>query len=153
MSTEASAAEVAGQNAAIFRRIVAAGFNQGDLAALDGLVAPEMREHQSGLRPGLEGLKDTIAGLRRDLSDFTLTVEDLVADGDKVWARLRGCGIPRAGFFGLPYTGKPIAIDVIDICRFEGGRMVEHWGIPDRFSLLEQLGLLPQPQPVAGADA
>lgn len=149
MSTGTSEAHAAERNAAIFRRIIEEGFNQGDLAVLDGLVAPDMKEHQSGLHAGLEGLKATIAGLRRDLPDLTLTIEDFVANGDKVWARLRGRGSHRAGFFGLPCTGKPIAIDVIDICRFEGGKMVEHWGVPDRFSMLEQLGLLPQPPQAA----
>lgn len=134
------------RNAAIFRRIIEEGFNQGNLAALADLVAPDAREHQRGLQPGLAGLRSTIVGLRRDLPDLTLTIEDLVAVRDKVWARLRGRGIHRAGFFGLPYTGKPIVVDVIDICRFEQGKLVEHWGIPDRFSMLEQLGLLPQPQ-------
>ncbi|HET8626088.1 MAG TPA: ester cyclase [Thermomicrobiales bacterium] len=139
-------------NAAIFRRIIEEGFNRGDLAAMDALVAPDMVEHQTGLQPGLAGLKETIGGLRRDFPDFSLTIEDLVADGDKVWARMRGGGIHRAGFFGQPYTGEPVAIDVIDICRFAGGKMVEHWGVPDRFNLLEQLGLLPGPQPATAGD-
>ena len=145
MSIETSNAQVAERNAVIFRRIIEEGFNQGNLAVLADLVAPDMREHQHGLQPGLEGLRATISGLRRDLPDLTLTIEDVVADGDKVWARMRGHGSHRDGFFGLPHTGKPITIDVIDICRFADGKMVEHWGIPDRFGMLEQLGLLPRP--------
>lgn len=147
MATGANGAHTAETNAAIFRRIIEEGFNRGDLAAMDGLIAPDMVEHQPGLHPGLAGAKQTISELRRDFHDFSLSIEDLVADGDKVWARLRSHGIHRAGFFGLPHTGKPISIDVIDICRFEGGKMVEHWGVPDRFGLLEQIGLLPGPPP------
>jgi predicted ester cyclase len=45
---------------------------------------------------------------------------------------------------GRPPTGKSFAITVIDICRFENGKIVEHWGVPDRFHQLAQLGLLPQ---------
>jgi predicted ester cyclase len=153
MSIGTGEAHAGERNAAIFRRIIEEGFNQGDLAVLDEFVAPDMREHQSGLRSGLEGLRATITGLRRDFPDFTLTIEDLAEDGDKVWARLRGRGSHRAGFFGLPRAGKPMAVDVIDICRFEGGKMVEHWGVPDRFSMLEQLGLLPPPEAPAEGDA
>jgi predicted ester cyclase len=57
-------------------------------------------------------------------------------------------GTHRGPFFGLPPTGKPFTITVFDVCRFEAGRIVEHWGVPDRFALLEQLGGLP-PRPAA----
>lgn len=70
-------------------------------------------------------------------------------DGDKVWARLIGRGTHRGPFLGLSGTGKTITVDVIDIGRFENGKLVEHWGVPDRFSMLEQSGLLPKPQPPA----
>jgi len=46
-----------------------------------------------------------------------------------------------------PPNGKSFKIAVFDVCRFKDGKMVEHWGSPDRFALLAQLGLLPQPQP------
>ncbi len=79
-----------------------------------------------------------------------MTIEDITAEGDKVWARLTARGTHRGPFMGLPPTGRPIEIDVIDICRFEGGQLVEHWGVPDRFGMLEQLGLLPGPRPTTG---
>ncbi len=47
----------------------------------------------------------------------------------------------------VPPTGKTFAIDVIDICRFRDGRIVEHWGVPDRFSQFKQVGLIPEPRP------
>ena len=52
-------------------------------------------------------------------------------------------GTNRGPFLGPP-TGKPVAITVMDVCRFERGKIVEHWGVPDRFALLAQLGLLPR---------
>ncbi len=145
MSIETSKARGAEKNAAIFRRIIEEGFNQGNLAILADLVALDIKEHQHGAQSGLEGLKATITELRRDIPDLEITIEDVIADGDRVCARLRGRGSHRAGFFGLPRTGRPITVEVIDICRFEGGKMVEHWGIPDRFAMLEQIGLLPRP--------
>jgi ketosteroid isomerase-like protein len=61
-----------------------------------------------------------------------------VAANDTVWARCRATGID-------PRSGKPVAIDVVDICRFSDGKLVEHWGVPDRFALLHQIGALPPP--------
>jgi hypothetical protein len=51
----------------------------------------------------------------------------------------------RGQFMGLPPMGKSFAIAVVDICRFENGKIVEHWGVPDRFHLMAQLGALPRP--------
>jgi predicted ester cyclase len=61
--------------------------------------------------------------------------------GDKVWLRVRARGTDNGtGQFGHPPTGKPISIDVIDVARFADGQMVEHWGVPDRMSILQQPG-------------
>jgi predicted ester cyclase len=57
-------------------------------------------------------------------------------------------GTHRGPFMGLAPTGKTFAITVIDVCRFENGKIVEHWGVPDRLALMQQLGALP---PKAGA--
>jgi predicted ester cyclase len=88
---------------------------------------------------GPETLKIEIQAARKDVRDFSLTIEDMVASGDKVWARMVATGIDAR-------SGTPITISVMDVCRFENGMMVEHWGIPDRFALLHQLGLLPEPR-------
>uniref|UniRef100_A0A973WNH6 Ester cyclase n=1 Tax=Bradyrhizobium quebecense TaxID=2748629 RepID=A0A973WNH6_9BRAD len=55
-----------------------------------------------------------------------------------MWARSKATGVD-------PRSGKPVSIDVMDICRFADGRLVEHWGVPDRFALLHQIGALPPP--------
>jgi hypothetical protein len=65
-------------------------------------------------------------------------LEDLVENGDTVWGRSTCTGTD-------PRSGKSISIPVIDICRFENGKLVEHWGVPDRFALLHQIGALPPP--------
>lgn len=150
MSTHAEALDTAARNRELFRRVVEEGFSQGNLAVIDELISPHHEEHQSGMAPGPEGVKGAIAYLHAVFPDFALTVEDMTTDGDKVWARLRARGTQRGPHMGVPATGRRIEIDVIDICRFKDGKMVEHWGVPDRFALLEQLGLLPGPQPAAG---
>lgn len=131
------------RGAQVMRVVVEEGFSKGNLAALDTVVAPDYVEHQPGLGPNLEGFKRSIVALRAAFPDFTLTIEDLTVDGDRVWARLRGRGTHGGLFFGRPPSGKRIEIDVLDVIRVEDGMLIEHWGVPDRFTMLEQLGLLP----------
>jgi predicted ester cyclase len=132
------------RNTALFRRMFEEGFNRGNLAVVDEVISPHQTEHQPGIAPGPDGLKQTIQFVRSVFPDFTLTVEDLAVNGDKVWARLRARGTHLGPLMGQPPTGRRMEIDVIDVCRFQDGQMVEHWGVPDRFAQLEQLSLLPQ---------
>ena len=132
-------------NQAVFRRVIEDGFNQGSLDSLDMCFAPTYIEHQYDLPPTLAGLKGSIRYLRDTFAPFSLTIEELVADGDRVWARLTGRGVDSTGVLGRPPTGRSFTITVFDVCRFENGKIVEHWGVPDRFHQLAQLGLLPRP--------
>lgn len=138
------------QNKAVFRRVIEEGFSKGNYEALDECFPPIYVEHQFDLPPNLEGLKSSIRYLRATFDDFSLTLEDIVGDGDKVWARMTARGKNTHEFMGRQPTGKSFGITVVDICRFEDGKIVEHWGVPDRFHQLAQLGLLPRPQPAAG---
>jgi predicted ester cyclase len=123
------------------RRLLFEGFGGGDMSVLDEVVAPDFIEHQPGLPRGREGLKQVIRTLRQSFPDLSYTVVQLVEDGDKVWGHFRGRGSHLGPFMGQAPTGKKMEIDVIDIARFVNGQMVEHWGVPDRFALLLQLGL------------
>jgi len=128
-------------NLEMFRLVVDRGFNRGDLSVADEVCAQAFVEHQYLLPtdlPGPEILKIEIQSARREMHGLVLTIEDIFAQGDKVWARMVARGTD-------PRSRAPIAINVMDVCRFEDGLMVEHWGIPDRFALLHQLGLLPKP--------
>jgi predicted ester cyclase len=131
------------QNQDVLRRVIEEGFNKGNYAALDPLFATGYREHQFGLKTTLEGFKEDIHYLRTGFPDLHLTIEDSTADAHTVWIRITARGTNRGPFLGPP-TGKPITITVMDVCRFENGKIVEHWGVPDRFAVMAQLGLLPQ---------
>jgi predicted SnoaL-like aldol condensation-catalyzing enzyme len=138
------------ENTTLFRRLIEDGFGRGDLTVVDEVVALDPVEHQWGVPPGSTGperIKRLIGGLRAAFPDLTCEMTHLVADGDLVWGHFRARGTHTGPFLGVPPTGKSMAIDVIDICRFEDGRIVEHWGVPDRFHQLAQLGLLPRPVP------
>lgn len=131
------------ENRDVFRRVIEEGFNRGNFDAWDDCMAETMTEHQHGLPATRADLKRSIAGLRAAFPDLHLTIDDMVTHGDTVWVRMTSRGTHQGPFFGVPPTGKPFTITVFDVCRFENGRIVEHWGVPDRFALLEQLGGLP----------
>lgn len=132
-----------------FRRVIEEAFNKGNYAVLGEHFNPDFVEHQFGLHATLEGMQGDIEFLRRAFPDFTLTIEDLVISEDKLWARMTARGTNLGGFMGPP-NGKRFKVAVFDVVRFEDGKIVEHWGSPDRFALLAQLGFLPQPaQPPA----
>ncbi|MBN1964995.1 MAG: ester cyclase [Anaerolineae bacterium] len=133
------------QNKETFRLIIEEAFNKGNFAVLDGIFAPGYSEHQFGLKPTVAGMKEDFAYLRRAFPDLHMTIEDLIANDDTVWGRMTARGTNNGPFMGPP-TGKPMQITVIDILRFADGKVVDHWGTPDRFALLAQLGLLPQPK-------
>jgi predicted ester cyclase len=133
------------RNIAVFRQVVEEGFNRGNLQALDDLFTPAFHEHQSGFPTAdLAGLKRGIAGVRRALPDLQLDIVDTVVEGDKVSFLLRGEGTHQGQLGPLPGSGKHVTWDVIDVCRFHDGRIAEHWGVPDRMGILEQVGM-PRP--------
>ena len=133
------------QNQAAMREVITEAFNQGRYAVLRKHFRPDFVEHQFGLHATIEGMQGDIQFLRTAFPDFNLTIEEMVAETDKVWVRMTARGTNRGGFMGPP-NGKTFEVAVFDECRFEDGKIVEHWGSPDRFALLAQLGLLPKPQ-------
>jgi predicted ester cyclase len=136
----------------IVRRLIEEAFNQGNLRVVDDLTSPGLREHQNfgpGHAAGAAGVRAVVESLRRAFPDFRLTIEDLVADGGTVWLRMVATGTHDGPFMGHAATGRPIRIDVFDVIRVEDGRMVEHWGVPDRLGALLQLGLLSPPAAAA----
>jgi len=130
-------------NPQIFRHILEGAFSTGDLSIIDEFVAPDFIEHQRGARSGTEGLKGMIQLLRSWFPDLKLTVVDMVEQEDKVWGRIIARGTHLGTVMGKPGTGTPIQIDIIDVCRFANGKMVEHWGVPDTLAMMQQIGLVP----------
>jgi predicted ester cyclase len=126
----------------VVRQVIEQGFNQGNYAALDALLPEHILEHQAGLHADREGFKRDIEFLRRGFPDFHLTIEEMIVEGDRVWARSIARGTNLGPFMGPP-TGKPVEVTVFDVCRVQNGQIVEHWGVPDRFTLLQQIGRLP----------
>jgi predicted ester cyclase len=129
----------------VLRQVVEKGFGNANLHVIDQLITDNWIEHQDNLKGGKEVLKKAILGLERAFSDRKYTLINYSVNGDIVWVHYKFSGTHTGPFMGYEPTGKEIVIDVMDIARIENDRLVEHWGIPDRFALVTQLGFFPSP--------
>jgi predicted ester cyclase len=134
----------------LLQRMVIEGFATGNVDVVDDLCAPDMVEHQSCLAgTGAEAItqvKEAIRQVHAAAPDMRFEIEDAVESGDTIWARVQAHGTATGPFFGPP-SGRPVHITVIDIARVVDGRIVEHWGVPERFALLAQTGVLDRLSP------
>lgn len=132
-------------NKAIARRLYEEVLNRGDLAAAGALISPDAVDQEAGPGgpPALETMTAMVTALRIGFPDLRCTVEDIIAEGDLVACRFTMTGTHTGDFAGTPASGRPVSVEGVDIMRFRDGRVVEHWGITDQFTLLQQLGLLP----------
>lgn len=128
-----------------FRRVIDEAFNQAKFSGLYEIFDPNFIENQFGLHATIEGMIGDIQFLRTAFPDFHLTIEEMVTTEDMIWVRMTARGTNKGGFMGPP-NGKSFAITVFDLCRFKDGKIIEHWGSPDRFALMVQLGLIPMGQ-------
>jgi steroid delta-isomerase-like uncharacterized protein len=130
------------------RRAMLAAFNQGNLAALDEVFSADMVDKSIAAAAGqsrLEGFKQRIAGHRAGLPDITMTIHEMVMDGDQVAYRWAMKGTHTGTWLGRPATNKTIDIDGMNLERLSGGKIVEHYSYPDMLKALQQLGLVPSP--------
>ncbi len=137
------------ENKSLARRYVEQVLNEGNLDALNDLISPHYKRYLSPtatpLTPELQ--KQRLAGLRAAFPDVHLTIEDMIAEGDRVMVRMTLRGTHRGTFQGIAPTGKPVTVFALDVVRIENGQMVEHWGGPDLLNLLQQLGAIISPGP------
>jgi steroid delta-isomerase-like uncharacterized protein len=112
------------------------------------LISPDAVFHVPG-RPepmrGPAGYLAIIGMMRGGFPDIQWTLEEVIAEGDKVAARFTMRGTHRGAFFGVPPTGKTIAVQAMNFYRLSGGQFVEERGQPDLLGLLQQIGAVPTP--------
>lgn len=133
-------------NKTLMSRFVEEVFERRDFDAIDKYIAPNFVDHNPfpGQAPGVTGVRQFFEGMLRAFPDSTYTVEEYIAEGDKVVVIGSLRGTHRGEFMGLPATGRKIDVPSIDVLRFEGGKQVEHWGLLDQQAMLEQLGVTPE---------
>ena len=135
-------------NKALVQRFFEEVINQRNLAALNQLVDPTGVNHTVPAGMPQEP-NPFLAQYLGAFPDGKVTVEDLLADGDKVVARVSYRGTHQGAFRGIPPTGKPITVMGINIFRIANGKLVEHWGLADRLAVLQQVGVVPPLAPVS----
>jgi predicted ester cyclase len=119
-------------------------YNGNELESLsevvdEGVLTPKI---MPGMKPGLEGAKQVHATTLIGMPDWHTSLDDLIAEADKVVARITMTGTHTGDFWGIPATGRRVEFTGIYIVRIANGKIVEHWGEEDGVSLLTQLGVL-----------
>ena len=129
------------------RQFVEEAINKKNLDAIDELVAEDFVEHVPfpGQVPGREGLRQVLATFLFAFPDIRWTLEEQIAEGEKVVSRFTMTGTHRGDFLGIPPTGKSVNIwgVVIDVVR--NGKFAESRIIMDTLGLMQQLGMIPMP--------
>lgn len=136
------------ENKAIEGRFIEEVLNKKNLAAADELVAEDFVELDPfpGQEQGREGLKQVLRMLFAAFPDLQWTIEELIAEGDKVVNRFTWHGTHRGEFLGIPPTGRQITVKGVVIDRIAEGKIVDSRILMDNFGLMQQLGVIPTPQ-------
>jgi steroid delta-isomerase-like uncharacterized protein len=137
------------ENKAKVRRLLEEAFGEGKPELVDDLLAPDFvcydPNSEAGEIRGADTIKQEIGWFRNAFPDLTYTIEDQIAEGDKVVSRYTLSGTHQGEFFGVAPTGKRIEMRGITIDRFdESGMMVEEWPEYDLLGAMRQLGAVPE---------
>lgn len=135
-------------NSSIVRQFVDEVLSQGKIENAGHFFWEDMVEQVPlpGQGPGLEGLKDMVRGLRAAFPDMSWTVQEQIAEGDKVLSRFEWTGTHRGTFLGIPATNRSVNVWGMVIDRFEGEKIKDTRIIMDALGLMTQLGVVPPPQ-------
>lgn len=138
------------QNKSITRRFFEA-FESNDQAALKQILASNLVFHHDGAPEpeSRESFLQVVGNFKAAFSDQHYTIEDQIAEGDKVVTRATWRALHAGEFQGIPATGNQVSMSGIAIDRIEDGKIVERWLNHDLLGLMQQLGAIPTPQPVS----
>jgi len=131
------------KNKALVRRLVEA-LNTRSWGVLDEVMAPDYVDHYAlpSQKPGREGYEEAFISATNAFPDLQFTIEDMIAEGDKVVARMTFSGTHRGEVMGIAPTNKRVTYTHIHIMRIVRGKVVEDWGFGDRLTSLQQLGVV-----------
>jgi len=141
------------QNKALVQRWFSDVVSKGDMSSLDAICAvcaPSFEMVQGVVEPapqGIDGVKGLINSLRMAFPDLHATVDEQVAEGDKVVSRVTMTGTHHGEFMGIPPTGKSFSIPGVSIWKVQDGMLISEWVNWDSMGMMQQLGLAPAPTP------
>lgn len=128
------------ENKAIFRRMIEELWNKKNLDVADELFAPNATSPTAPqLPPGPEGVKQIAGMFLAAFPDLQITIDYLVAEGDRVFGRLTERATHKGAFFGIPPTGKQVKFTEMGILRIENGKIAESWYDMDMLGLMGQI--------------
>lgn len=119
-------------------------WNRGDLTALAEFWAPDMIHHTRTLAQSPADVKVVVESFKSAFPDLHWTLDDIIAEGDKVVTRMTARATHKGEYMGMPPTGKQIECAVIGVARVANGKIAEHWGVTDELHMAQQLGLIPE---------
>lgn len=143
------------ENKAVVRRWFDEVLSRGDLDALDSICAechPQFAVVRGVMEPaplGMSGLKSLITGLRSAFPDLQATVEEQIAEADKVVTRVTIRGTQEGEFLGMPATGRSFTIPGVSIWEVRGNLLIQEWVSWDALGMMQQLGAIPVPEAAA----
>jgi steroid delta-isomerase-like uncharacterized protein len=119
--------------------------NEGNEDVIDELCAENFVDHDPlpGTGPDRQGIHDFVKLIRSAFPDLETTVDEIIAEGDRIAVRSTFRGTHQGDFMGIPATGKKVEVSNYDFVRFENDQAAEHWGTIDSAALMEQLGAVP----------
>lgn len=137
------------RNKALIRQYMDTAFNTADFAQCARFFAPTFVDHDALTRhpTGAEELRDALTIWHAAFPNTHVTIEDMVAEADKVVVRLTLRATHLGPFMNIPATGRQVTVSGINIFRIADGKIVERWGNSDASGLMRQLGgdcVLPQ---------
>jgi steroid delta-isomerase-like uncharacterized protein len=134
------------ENKTLVRRLFENIVNTGNMDAVNMLIGPTYVNHNVPTpTPGPEGFKQVITMFRAAFPNLSVTLEDVLAEGNEVSTRGTWTGTHQGEFMNIPATGKQVTVSYIDIWRVDRGKLVENWVQMDMMGLLQQLGVVPAP--------
>ena len=115
--------------------------NTQDLSSIEKMVAPDFIDHTRQMH-GPEGLKQFLSMIFRSFPDFHLTIEDMIAESDKVWVRLTITATHTSEFYGLAPTGNKFTEPSVWIYRIVNGKIAEGWDVQDELDFYKKIGAI-----------
>ena len=133
------------QNKLVAHRFFEDAYNTGNLDLLDQLLTSDYVDQKAppGTPAGPEGIKQVISMFRAAFPDLHFTIEDQIAEGDKVVTRYTFSGTQQGPLMGIPATGKHVRITGISVYRVVNGKMQAAWIEYDMLGLMQQIGMVP----------
>jgi steroid delta-isomerase-like uncharacterized protein len=133
------------RNKAVVRRFIEEVQNRKNMDLFDELNAPDFVNLSAppGMPTDREGGKMFLGGFLNAFPDSQITIDDMIAEGDRVVTKKTFTGTHTGEFGGIPATGNSVTLQYVDILRLRDGKIIEHWLCMDQLTFLQQLGAIP----------